>query len=364
MFIKNCWYVAAFSKEIVNLNLFSRTICGMPMVFYREEDTGSPVALFDACPHRFFPLSKGTLTSSGIQCGYHGMQFDANGKCIKIPGQDSIPESACVQRFPLLEKNNLVWIWPGDPALADKDKIPTFETKDRASSGMDFSCFDVHSPDWLHSGGEHIRVESNYRLVIDNLLDLSHADFVHRNTIGSSHTDNEIQIDTHFDELTLHHLWSMLDTKPPHVYTLANDIEPESVDFWLDTHLFLPSTFILEHGVTATGEPREKGVCLNNINALTPETETTTHYFWVQSLLKTEGKEAKDKQIVDLWRKLTKNVFAEDEWALAEQQRNLSLLGIEELASQQRVTLETDRPSVLANKIIAKMEKKENEIQA
>ncbi|MFT5350846.1 MAG: phenylpropionate dioxygenase-like ring-hydroxylating dioxygenase large terminal subunit [Planctomycetota bacterium] len=359
MFIKNSWYIAAFSREIINLNLFSRTICGIPMVFYRQEDSGVPVAFFDACPHRFFPLSKGTLTSSGIQCGYHGLQFDGKGKCVNIPGQETIPESACVQKFPLVEKNNIAWVWPGDPALADEDKIPAFEITDRSTCGLDFSCFDVHSPNWLHSGGEHISVEANYRLVVDNLLDLSHADFIHRNTIGSSHTDSKIQIETHFDDSTLHHLWSMLDTKPPHVYTMANDIEPDSVDFWLDTHLYLPSTFILEHGVTASGRPREEGVCLNNINALTPETETTTHYFWVQSLLKTEGREVQDKQIVDLWRKLTKNVFAEDEWALAEQQRRLSILGIDELEGQKRITLEADRPSVIAGKMLKKLEKLE-----
>ncbi len=356
MFIKNAWYVAAFSKEIINLNLFSRTICGIPMVFYREQDSGMPVALFDACPHRFFPLSKGRLTNAGIQCGYHGMQFDGAGKCVKVPGQENIPDSACVQKFPLVEKNNLIWIWPGNPDLADEAKIPAFEVSDRSTSGLDFSCFDVDSRDWLHSGGEHIRVEANYSLVIDNLLDLSHADFIHRNTIGSSHTDSEIRVETNYDDSSLHHLWMMSDTKPPHVYTLANDIENESVDFWLDTHLYLPSTFILEHGVTATDSPREQGVCLNNINALTPETETTTHYFWVQSLLKTEGREQKDQQTVDLWRKLTANVFAEDEWALAEQQRRLTLLGIDKLEGQSRVTLPSDRPSVIANKLLRKME--------
>ena len=359
MFIKNAWYVAAYSKEIINLSLFSRTICGIPMVFYRQEGTGAPVALLDACPHRFFPLSKGHLTQEGIECGYHGMRFNPEGKCIHIPGQDRIPESACVKTFPLVEKHNIVWIWPGNPDLADASKIPAFEITDRSTCGLDFSCFDVHSTDWLHSGGEHIQVQANYRLIVDNLLDLSHADFVHRNTIGSSHTDNEIQINTHFDDSTVHHLWSMLNTKPPHVYTLANDIESNSVDFWLDTHLYLPSTFILEHGVTATERPREEGVCLNNINALTPETETTTHYFWVQSLLKTEGNEVRDKQIVDLWRKLTINVFAEDEWALAEQQKNLSLLEIDKLEGQKRITLEGDRPSVMANKLISKLEKLE-----
>lgn len=360
MFIRNCWYVAAFSKEIVNLNLFSRTICDIPMVFYRVEDSGKVVALFDACPHRFFPLSKGQVTKLGIQCGYHGMQFGSDGTCLSIPGQKDIPPGACVKTFPIVEKNNLVWVWPGDPELADESKLPAFEITDRATSGLDFSCFD--SPDWLHTGGEHIHVKANYRLIVDNLLDLSHADFIHRNTIGSEHTDNEIQVNTHIDKEknTLHHLWLMSNTRPPHLYTLANDIEHELVDFWLDTHLFAPSTFILEHGITESGRAREKGVCLNNINALTPETETTTHYFWIQSLLKTKDKQHNDKQIIDLWRTMTIKVFAEDEWALAEQKKRLSSLGIENLMGEKRITLESDRPSVLANNLIKRMEQQES----
>ena len=105
------------------------------MVFYRQSN-GNPTALLDLCPHRFFPLSKGTLTENGLECGYHGMRFGGDGICNLIPTQDKIPKGARVKSFPLVERHNLIWIWPGDPDQADENQIPSFQTDPAHRSGL------------------------------------------------------------------------------------------------------------------------------------------------------------------------------------------------------------------------------------
>ena len=83
----------------------------------------APVALEDTCPHRFYPLSKGQLIGDAVECGYHGLQFDCSGRCQLVPGQDKIPDSAKVRSFPVVQRWGWIWIWMGDPALADEGLI-------------------------------------------------------------------------------------------------------------------------------------------------------------------------------------------------------------------------------------------------
>src|SRR5215471_7863914 len=157
MFLRNYWYVAAYDHEIGRRPL-GRIILGEPIVFYRLED-GTPVALEDRCAHRHLPLSMGTLVGDVLQCHYHGLRYDKTGTCVRVPGQDTIPRSARVKSYPVVERYHWLWIWMGDPALADPDKI------------TDFHWFD--DPNW-GAKGEYLHVKGNWQLIVDNLLDLTH----------------------------------------------------------------------------------------------------------------------------------------------------------------------------------------------
>lgn len=123
MWMKNAWYVAAFSKE-VHTNLLARTFLGTRVVLYRQED-GQVAALEDSCAHRRLPLSFGHVENDRLVCGYHGMSFGADGKCTGIPGQERIPPAARVRAFPIQERHDLIWIWLGDPALAGQSSPRT-----------------------------------------------------------------------------------------------------------------------------------------------------------------------------------------------------------------------------------------------
>jgi len=168
MLIRNSWYVAALSSEI-KTELFARKILNENIVMYRTSD-GTLAVLEDRCPHRQVPLSKGRLQGDTLVCWYHGLQFDAKGKCIHIPSQQLIPQRACVKTYPAAEKYGFVWLWMGEPALCDEALIPDHSVCSSAQFAGEM-CY--------------THVLTDYRLAIDNLLDLTHINYVHTETISS-----------------------------------------------------------------------------------------------------------------------------------------------------------------------------------
>ena len=145
-------------------------ILGEPIVFFRTQD-GTPVAFEDRCAHRHLPLSMGKLVGDRLQCHYHGLQYDRTGRCVRIPGQEQIPPDASVKTYPVVERYHWLWIWMGDPALADPAKITDFHWLD--------------DPGW-GAKSSYLHVKSNWQLIVDNLLDLTHLAFVHETTIGNA----------------------------------------------------------------------------------------------------------------------------------------------------------------------------------
>jgi vanillate O-demethylase monooxygenase subunit len=171
-YIRNCWYVAGLAQEFPPGELTGHRIAGKPLVIWRSRD-GSVTALDDRCAHKRFPLSQGKLMEDGrLRCAYHGLCYDAGGRCVDIPSQRDlpIPPQARVQQFPVIEQDGLVWVWPGDPVKASERKPPrTPEIAD-----PEFETID--------SGPMH--VPANYLLLIENLLDISHFYPLHDGNIG------------------------------------------------------------------------------------------------------------------------------------------------------------------------------------
>ena len=93
------------------------------------------MGLEDACPHRKLPLSKGRIKGDHLECGYHGLTFDCAGQCVWAPGHRAHPVRGQVHAYPLHEKYGLVWIWMGNPALADASDIFEIENYDDPSLG-------------------------------------------------------------------------------------------------------------------------------------------------------------------------------------------------------------------------------------
>jgi vanillate O-demethylase monooxygenase subunit len=168
MWVYNAWYVAAWSHEVEPGRIVARTIIDQPLVLYRTGD-GHLVALEDRCCHRFAPLSLGRLEGDNLRCMYHGLKFAPDGRCIEIPGQKQIPQSACVRRFHVEQSGGWIWVWMGDAAAADPHTVPPSIALDDPGYRLKASQLDY---------------DAHYLLIDDNLLDLSHLSFAHEKTLG------------------------------------------------------------------------------------------------------------------------------------------------------------------------------------
>ncbi|WP_300297532.1 aromatic ring-hydroxylating dioxygenase subunit alpha [Ferrovibrio sp.] len=301
---KNAWYAVAWDHE-VKRSLLARTICDEAIVLYRQPD-GSVTALEDACWHRLLPLSKGHLQPDGsLVCGYHGLVFDARGRCTHMPSQDTINPSACVRGFPVVERHRFIWLWLGDPVLADPAKVPDLHWN--------------HDPAWT-GDGETIHARCDYRLVVDNLMDLTHETFVHGSSIGNRAVAEAPFEVTHGERFATVTRW-MRDIEPPPFW--AGQLgKPGRVDRWQIIRFEAPCTVVIDVGVapTGTGAPdgdRSQGVNGYVLNTITPETEKTCHYFWAFA----RNYRLDQQSLTTELRQGVSGIFREDEIILEAQQR-------------------------------------------
>ena len=267
MFVRNAWYIAAWGDEIGDTPL-ARRICNEPIVLFRDR-AGSAAALADRCCHRSAPLSLGTVVEGGIQCGYHGLVIDATGKCVKVPGQRQIPTDATVRSYPLVEKNQFVWIWLGDPALADPASI------------IDFPYHDDHAT-WPHKHTMY-PIKGNYMLMVDNLMDLTHLGYLHGRTIGGNPSQHvEAEMKTVRTPTGVKFTRWMRNSLPPPSYIKAAGFAGR-IDRLQSFEFVAPSTILQWTGATDAGsgrDPDDFEFKFRLFHGLTPETETSCFYFW------------------------------------------------------------------------------------
>jgi len=266
-FLRNAWYVAAWGHELGDEPL-ARTILGEPLVLFRMVD-GAVVALEDRCCHRNFPLSRGECVPEGIQCGYHGFTFDRDGRCVRIPGQETIPPQAAVRSLPVEERWRWVWIWMGDPEMADPDLIPDIWMND--------------DPGWAVSEGDLIHMRGHYQLVVDNLMDGSHVTFVHKSTLGTDDVA-DVPVDTQREGDQVRMVRWILDRPAAPIYAKLGGFT-SNVDRWQIITSTPPAMVVVDMGsaVAGTGAPegdRSQGIELRSFNLITPETDGSCFYFY------------------------------------------------------------------------------------
>lgn len=304
-FLKNTWYVAAQSHEITE-DVLGRTICGEPVVLFRTSD-GAPAALEDRCCHRHLPLSLGKRVGDRVQCGYHGLEFDTAGTCVAVPGQSKVPPGAAIRAYPVVERYRYIWIWPGDPAAADESLIPDYHWND--------------DPAWVSNTG-YFYVECNHQLVVDNLLDLSHVQFVHASTLGADGV-SDAPLDTRRDSNRVHVDRWIMDELPPAMFASARDF-PGTVDRWQLITWTAPVHVVIDVGCAdaGTGAPdgdRTHGITIFSNHTITPETEGTCHYFWHHA----RNFRLDDAALTDRLAIAASTAFGEDVGLLAAQQHSM-----------------------------------------
>ena len=266
----NTWYVACTSAEIDDKPL-GRTICKQPIVFYRGAD-GRVAALEDFCPHRGAPLSLGRVVEGKLVCGYHGLEMGCDGKTIAMPGQ-RVRGFPPIRAYPVEERHGFVWVWPGDAAQADPAKIPELAW--------------AHDEHWAYGGGL-FHIGCDYRLRIDNLMDLTHETYVHATSIGQKEIDETpCTTRTEGDEVITSRFMNGIQPPPFWQMALRGNHLPDDqpVDRWQICRFTPPSHVMIEVGVALAGHggydaPADKKASSIVVDFITPGTDTSLWSFW------------------------------------------------------------------------------------
>lgn len=336
MFPRNTWYVACTPDEI-DAKPLGRQICGEHIVFYRGAD-GQVAALEDFCPHRGARLSLGSVCEGQLVCGYHGLVMGCDGKTVSMPGQRTagFPK---IRAFPVVERYGFIWVWPGDAALADPATIHHLEW--------------AENPDWAYGGGLY-HIQADYRLMIDNLMDLTHETYVHASSIGQKEID-ETPVTTKVEngQVVTSRFMDGVMAPPFWRANLRGNHLPDDqpVDRWQVCRFTPPSHIMIEVGVALAGQggyhaPAEQKVYSIVVDFITPETETSHWYFWGMA----RNFNVKDKALTAQIREGQAKVFAEDTAVLEAQQKNLSLHPARRL-----LMLNIDAGGVQSRKLLDKM---------
>jgi vanillate O-demethylase monooxygenase subunit len=244
MILRDCWYMADWAEKLVPGEVLGVTILDEPIALYRKKD-GSPSALADRCAHRLAPLSIGRVEGDDVRCLYHGLKFGPDGKCTELPGQAVIPSAVCVPSYPVAERHGALWIWMGEAARADLSLIPAIIGPDE--------------PGWAVLAGT-MDFRAHATLIGDNLLDLSHAPWVHQATFASGnektiHSMKEGEADTRMDKIergVFLRRWQL--DRPTNPF-----VEIGHTDDYVVNYFLAPGIFILKNRCFTPGVQMRQG---------------------------------------------------------------------------------------------------------
>lgn len=338
--LKNAWYAAAYSEEVGEQPL-ARTLIENKVVLFRGDD-GDVGMILNRCPHRFAPLSAGKIVEDTIQCPYHGLQFNRAGECVHNPHtKNGGPlRAANIASWPVMERYGIIWFWPGDPEKADPAALP------RVAFLEDPQYRIVHGL---------LPVRGHYELVVDNLLDLSHAAFIHPQFSGGRYSTEEVlkatkqRLERRERSIVNHRLRTGLG--PSSAHTRLFGMDPDTPVYTDTTMTWYPPAMLdFAVGSWELDKDRESGVHIPQLHTITPETEFTSHYFFVNGRNRRQNEPEVDKAMLDFF----DLAFArQDEPMIEMVQQNMGAVSdINELGP---ILLPTDAAPVAARRMLASL---------
>ena len=332
-FLRNCWYVAGFPEEIRE-KPFSRKMLNESVLMYRGSD-GRVTAMDNRCPHRMAPLDAGEVKDDIIRCAYHGLRFNREGVCVHLPDGGAAPPRAKLKVYPVLERHGLVWIWMGDPALADATALPDFAYLDSAEFG------------WWNG---YLYAKANFQLLVDNLLDLSHGEFLHPLLASDGWTGrNKQTISQTGDTITLDNI-----ANNDNILPIMAQLRPDMGKIGLSkqTERWDPPS-VLKLSVDYYCD--EDQIILPSGHFLTPETESTTHYF----VRAGQQIDPANEEITEGMRQGVLHIFATEDIPIIEAQQRF--IGSVDLMDYNPAILKGDAGSVRVRRLLAKKIRQERE---
>lgn len=344
--IRNAWYVAGLSDEFPIEGLQQRIITERAIVLWRTKD-GKVVAFDDRCCHKRMPLSAGRILEDGaVECPYHGLCFDSQGQCVRIPSAPGvpIPKRARLQQFPIIEQDGLVWVWPGDPEkIGNITPPPTPEVVDER---------------WERITGTLV-VKSNSVLMIENTLDTTHFYPLHSKTIGQP-KDSVVPMQMETGEVNgceyVKSSRTIDDYKQSENF--ADLLSYEHADSYSAQMMIGPGILYAERILWPAGHRKENKAprSLRNYHLFTPINRKSHVYRYIVNVPAGQmtGKDPK-KRAVDRAQEILTTVFQEDIWALERQQESFELPD----EGYREVLLKTDVALAHGREILLRMQQKE-----
>lgn len=340
MFIRNSWYVAAWSDEVAGERPLGRTVLGEPIAMFRTAD-GAVAALEGRCAHRRMPLAHAKVEGDTVVCCYHGLTYDATGACVRVPGQAAPPKGLRVRSYPAVERYGAVWLWMGAPEAADDAKI--------------FDCALIDRRGGANGHRFYFHVNANYLYLNDNLSDLLHQAYLHNPSFGGdTESLGEVVPSIEKRQGRIHVHWDWDGVPAPGLFAEVGRIAGRA-DGWNHSTFQPPTFYINDVGFADAGTGKRDSNRLHGSGKLgftvhqliTPETERSTHFFkivhceWPEALL------PRLSEFIDA-------VNREDIWACEEQQRMEDLDPAAPMA-----TIPTDRAVVEMRRALAALGEEE-----
>lgn len=265
--LENCWYMAAWADELPPGTRLARTIIDVPILLWRLDD-GRVRALADRCAHRLAPLSLGAIEGDAVRCGYHGLTFEGgSGRCVRNP-HGAVTSAMAVRAYPVTDRHQILWIWMGDPDRMDESTIPDLHFIDDAG-------------DHAFSKG-YMPTAADHRLLEDNILDLSHGDYLHAATLGGgSFTRARVRVEERGDTVFVE--WTAKDETAIPIWQAELPDPGTPVDMVTQVLWHPSGVMLLDSVLTAADGRPDIDFQTRNAHIMTPETATSTHYFYCNS---------------------------------------------------------------------------------
>jgi len=324
--IYNHWYVAGFDDEFGEMPK-AKTLLERSIVFYRTK-AGELTALQNRCLHRSFPLADGTLNGDNLVCGYHGMEYDPDGRIVRIPCQDRVPNRK-LKKYPLRKQGPYIFIWMGDEDAVDESKLP------------DFGFLGDPQYESVH---EEKYVEGSYLLMMENLNDLTHFSFLHANSFAFGEYFGRLETEAGKDEegvycYRLDRDWKrQTERLPPALQEKLKGKEVLNRNGGVNAGPGLFKGFSPLYVYGADGEV-EMELKTYVMHFVTPETKTTAHYWW--SLCRDYGLGNDEAKAAT--KALFSRAFDEDLWAI----RNMQALLEQDHADYEELIIAGDQAGML-----------------
>lgn len=328
-FPSNCWYVAGFSEELPAGKVIGRKLLGEDLALFRTEQ-GKLGAIEDICPHRFAPLHRGYVESEMLVCGYHGLGFAPSGACVHNPQGPAIGP-ARRRTYAVAERSRLVWLWNGVPEEADPEKIPALTFMEEAPEGSFFSG--------------HLEIAANFELIIDNVLDLTHSDYLHKTTLGAGRAVIKPEVEKLGDETRI--TWKSPLSKAPGFY---RPYLPENCNVATVTYAHSLPPSVVQLGTTLTPEDGESSIENLSLHAVTPETALSSHYFYFTSRSFAVG----DNDVTQRLAEVARYAFEQEDQPMLEAVQRKMGSNVDILA-RRPISLPADEAALRTRKVVRKL---------